>query len=103
MSLLLVLTIGDSELSSSVPEATVQTGPLFLRHHILRILLCTHAFSTDSQRPIAYASLSFNVLLAFVENDQKMMDILSKTLLQSGHVARLAIILTIFLTCGLNI
>ena len=39
--------------------------------------LCTHASSIDSQRSIAYASLSLNILLALVENNQ-MMDILCR-------------------------
>ena len=65
------------ELSSSLLEDTVQTGPLPCTIISFASYLCTHASSTDSQRSIAYASLSLNVLLAIVENDP-MMDVLCR-------------------------
>ena len=65
------------ELSLPLPEDTVQSGPLPCTIISFASYLCTHASSTDSQRSIAYASLSLNVLLAFVESDL-MMDILCR-------------------------
>lgn len=76
------------ELSSSVPEATVQTGPLSCAIISFASYFCTHASSTDSQRPVAYASLPLNVLLAFVESNQITVILCRETLLQSGYVTR---------------
>lgn len=67
------------QLSSSLSEATVHNGPL----SCAIILSFASYLCSDSHRPIAYATLSLNVLLAFVENDQTFC--VAKILLQSGY------------------
>ncbi|KAF8167628.1 hypothetical protein B0H34DRAFT_646029 [Crassisporium funariophilum] len=63
------------ELSSSASADSTQMTPLPFTIISFASYLCTHASSTATPRSIAYASLSLNILLAFVE-DNAAMDIL---------------------------
>lgn len=62
-------------------------SPLFCTVVSLTSYLCTHALSTASQRSIAYAGLSLNMILAMVENTM-IMEFISQTNVPSIQLCR---------------